>query len=373
MKLRPAEDVALAHRAAQVGEQVPRRPRRARRRSRSRRRCRPGSGPAGSCAPAGWTTAGGRPPRGRSPGSRTPAAARAPPRASPRPRPRAPSSRTGCRAAPAVNSCVSVGGLAVGGRADRGGARRVHHALDLRSQALLHHELRAAHVHVEQALRRRPAARTSRPRSGTRARLPSARAAPSAGRAPRASRARSRGSAIAASGEPSSTPSRTSSPRSTSSRATCDPMKPGGAGDEGRGQLRRGACAAGAGPRSSRWQSRQRTASGTAFEALRRDRLVTVQAGAVGTVGERMARLCDPALLLVEEDPGGLVKLLLVRARCRDRPGGCPRERNRSRACHRFRGAWPSACASAPLAERRERSSMRSRSSTRVRVLRPRA
>jgi hypothetical protein len=39
---------------------------------------------------------------------------------------------------------------------------------------------------------------------------------------------------------------------------------------------------------------------------------VTVDADAVAAVGERSPRLGDPALLLVEEDPGRLVELLLV-------------------------------------------------------------
>ncbi len=48
-------------------------------------------------------------------------------------------------------------GLSVRRRADRRRARRVDHTLDLGAQALLHHELRAAHVHVEQELRVRRA------------------------------------------------------------------------------------------------------------------------------------------------------------------------------------------------------------------------
>ena len=65
-------------------------------------------------------------------------------------------------------------------------------------------------------------------------------------------------------------------------------------------------------PSNNRWQLRQRTASGTTFRRSGWDRLVAVDAAAVAAVGERSARLGDPALLLVEEDPGGLVELLLV-------------------------------------------------------------
>jgi hypothetical protein len=47
----------------------------------------------------------------------------------------------------------------VGGRPDDGGARRVHHPIDVRTQALLHHEPRARHVDIDHELAVLPAHR----------------------------------------------------------------------------------------------------------------------------------------------------------------------------------------------------------------------
>ena len=211
---------------------------------------------------------------------------------------------------PAVKSWVSSAVPPGSAGPDRRRARGVDHALDLGAQALLHHELRAAHVHVGRRARRRPGAPRSRRRSGRPAPRRGAPAAPSAGRARRAARARQSRSAIASSLEPSSTPSTTSSPRSRARRATCEPMNPVAPVTTTRiGQIR--VC--------WRWQTLEAALAVEAAHGLGHrgqplgvDLAAARLAGAVGAVGERAPGLLDAPLLLVEEDLGGLVELLVV-------------------------------------------------------------
>ena len=253
----------------------------------------------------------------------------------------------------AVNSCVSRGGLAAPGRSDRRGARGVHHALHPRPQALLHHELRAAHVHLEQPLLVRRA--HGGHACAVEHALDALQRPPD--RAPVAHvelqalavevRDRRVGGAVLHA-QPNLVAALDQQP------CHVGPDEAGRSGDEGLGQLRPEACAACGSPSKRRWSSRQRTASGTTFSRSGGIGWWQLHADAVDPPGERPPRLGDPALLLVEEDVGGLVELLLVGRPCRCRPGGCPRERARSRACRRFRGALPGACASAPRAARRD-------------------
>src|SRR4029453_13964757 len=101
--------------------------------------------------------------------------------------------------------------LAGAGGPDDGGARRVDHAFDLGPQALLHDELGAAHVDVEQAL------------GVLRANRGDARAVEDAlGPAQR----RGARPPPGAWWEPPPPPSTPSPPPWAASRATCDPMKP---------------------------------------------------------------------------------------------------------------------------------------------------